>query len=77
MSYTNDIGLPEGTKLFINESLCPCCKALWNDCKKQWNKKEYIFSYFTVTGAVTVKLQQHGTYIDDLEGIFPERVTLS
>ena len=45
--------------------------------QKQWNRKEYIFSYFTITGAVTGKLQQHGTYIDDLEGIFPECVTLS
>ena len=30
-----DTSFPEGTKLFINESLCPYYKALWNECKKQ------------------------------------------
>ena len=28
----SNLNLPEGTKLFINESLCPYCKGLWVIC---------------------------------------------
>ena len=30
---------PEGTAVFINESLCSYYKMLWNKCKKLWEKK--------------------------------------
>ena len=67
----SDIGLPEGIRLFINKSLCPYHKALRNKRKKLWNKN-FVFSFFTVTGCAGVKLQQQGTYqtithIDDLK----------
>ena len=39
--------LPNGTKLFINESLSPYYRGLSNQCKKLWNKQR-IFSLFTV-----------------------------
>ena len=28
------VDLPEGTKIFINESLCPYYRGIWNKCKK-------------------------------------------
>ena len=38
-----DLDFPEGTQLFINDSLCPYYRGLWNECKKLWvnekNKK--------------------------------------
>ena len=71
-----DLDLPVGTKLYINESLCPCYRGLWNQCKKPWNRCK-LFSFFTVNGSVRVKIQENGSYnmithIDDLREIFPD-----
>ena len=52
-----DLNLPAGTKLYINDSLCPYYRELWNEAKKVWNKKK-IFSYFTVSGTVRIRLQE-------------------
>ena len=70
-----DLDLPAGTKLYINDSLCPYYKGLWNETKKLWNKKK-ILSYFTVSGTVRIRLQEKGpysiiTHIDDLKELFP------
>ena len=56
-----DLDLPVGTKLYINESLCPCYRGLWNQCKKLWNRFK-LLSFFTVNGSVHVKLQENGSY---------------
>ena len=71
-----DLNLPAGTKLYINDSLCPYYRELWNEAKKLWNKKK-IFSYFTVSGTVRIRLQEKGPYsiiahIDDLKELFPD-----
>ena len=29
-----DLDLPSGTKLYMNDSLCPCYRGLWNGAKK-------------------------------------------
>ena len=42
---------PEGTAIFINESLCSYYKMLWNKCKKLWGKK-LIYTYFTSNGNI-------------------------
>ena len=34
-----DLDLPAGTKLYINDSLCPYYRGLWNEARKQRNKK--------------------------------------
>ena len=41
----SELDLPNGRKLFINESLCPYYRGLWNQCKKLWNKQG-IFCFF-------------------------------
>ena len=69
----SELDLPNGTKLYINESLCPYYRGLWNQCKKLWNKQG-IFSFFTVNGSV----RENGpyniiTHIDDLKDIFPHK----
>ena len=56
-----DLDLPVGTKLYINDSLCPYYRGLWHEAKKLWNKKK-IFSYFTVSGIVRIRLQEKGLY---------------
>ena len=45
----SNLDVPDGTKLFINESLCPYCKVLWVIWKKLWNRKR-IHSFFTANG---------------------------
>ena len=35
----SEFDFPEGTAIFINESLCSYYKMLWNKCKKLWEKK--------------------------------------
>ena len=64
------------TQLYINDSLCPYHRGLWNETKILWNK-EKIFSYFTVTGIVRIRFQEKGPYsiitnIDDLKELFPD-----
>ena len=71
-----DLDLPAGTKLYINGSLCPYYRRLWNEANKLWNKKK-IFSYFTVSGTVRIRLQEKGpysiiTHVDDLKELFPD-----
>ena len=34
------VDLPEGTKIFVNESLCPYYRQIWNKCKKLREKQE-------------------------------------
>ena len=49
------------TQLYINESLCPYYRGLWNQCKKLWNKLE-MFSFFTVNGSIKMKIKENGPY---------------
>ena len=72
----SDLDLAAGKKLYINDSLCPYYRELWNKVKKLWKKKK-IFSYFTVSGTVRIRLQEKGPYsiiahIDDLKELFPD-----
>ena len=36
---STDLGFPERTWLFTNDSLYLCYRGLWNDCKKLWVNK--------------------------------------
>ena len=72
----SELYLPNGTKLYINERLCPYYRGLWNQRKKLWNK-QWIFSFFTVNGSIRIKMREGGpcniiAYIDDLKDIFPD-----
>ena len=72
----NDLDLPAGRKLYINDSLCPYYRGLLNEAKKLWNKKK-IFSCFTVTGTVRNGLKEKDPYSiiahsDDLKELFPD-----
>ena len=70
-----NLDLPAGTKLYMNDSLCPYYRGLWNEAKKLQSRKK-IFSYFTVSGTVRIRLQEKGpysiiTHMDDLKELFP------
>ena len=47
----SEFDFPEGTAIFINESLCSYYKMLWNKCKKLWEKK-LIYTFFTSNGNI-------------------------
>ena len=55
------LSFPEGTKIYVNDSLGPYYNRLWNECKKIWNDKK-IYSYFTINGTVTTKRVENGPY---------------
>ena len=50
LNATNFV-LLAGTRLYINDSLCPYYRGMWNETKKLWNKRK-IFSYFTFSGTL-------------------------
>ena len=56
----SELDLPNGTELYINESLCPYYRGLWNQCKKLWNKQGIFF--FTVNGSIRIKIRENGPY---------------
>ena len=54
------LSFTEGTKIFINESLCPYYRGIWNKCKKlRGNQK--LHQFYTINGVVRVKLEENGT----------------
>ena len=72
----SEFNFPEGTAIFINESLCSCYKMLWNKCKKLWEKK-LIYTYFTSNGNIRYRIRENGnvntvTHITDFKKNFPD-----
>ena len=70
-----NLGFPQGTKIYLNDSLCPYYRGLWNECKKLWNNK--IYSYLTVNGTVRIKQVENDpnksiTHINNLRALFLE-----
>ena len=67
-------GLPPGTSLFINPSLCSCYKYLWSKCKALWSGK-LISSFWVSNGSLLIKLGDDTgksvTHKDDLKALFP------
>ena len=49
------IGFENGTKIFINESLCPYYKGIWSKAKMLLNQK-LIHSFWTSNGTVKIKM---------------------
>ena len=71
-----EFDFPEGTAIFINESLCSYYKMLWNKWKKLWEKK-LIYTYFTSNGNIRYRIRENGnvntvTHITDFKKNFPD-----
>ena len=72
----SEFDFPEGTAIFINESLCFYYRMLWNKCKKLWEKK-LIYTYFTSNGNIRYRIRENGnvhtvTRITDFKKNFPD-----
>ena len=72
----SNLDLPEGTKLLINERLCPYCNGFWVICKKLWNRKRMHF-FFTANGIRKFLFEEHDpanviTHQQDLKDLFPD-----
>ena len=72
----SEFDFPEGTAIFINESLCSYYKMLWSKCKKLWEKR-LIYLYFTSNGNIRYRIRENGnvhtvTHIADFKKNFPD-----
>ena len=70
------LSFSEGTEIFINESLCPCYRSIWNKCKKP-GANQKLHQCYTLNGIVRVKLEENGlprsiTHMLDLPNLFPD-----
>ena len=71
-----ELDFPENTKIFINESLCPYYRGIWNKCKKL-KAIQKIHRFYTISGLIRVKLEETGpsriiTHMVDLKERFPD-----
>ena len=71
-----DLDFPENAKIFINESLCPYYRGIWNKCKKL-RAIQKIHQFHTISGLIRMKLEETGpskiiTHMIDLKELFPD-----
>ena len=74
--YPAVVDLPEGTKIFVNESLCPYYRGIWNKCKKSRDKQK-VHQYYTINGLIRLWIEESGqvkvvTHMVDLQNLFPD-----
>ena len=74
--YPAVVDLPEGTKIFVNESLCPYYRGIWNKCKKSRDKQK-VHQYYTINGLIRLQIEEFGqakiiTHMVDLPNLFPD-----
>ena len=66
----DDLNLPRGTKIIVNQSLCPYCRILWSKTK-HLQKMGKINSFFISGGTVKIKIDENSkplavTHLNDL-----------
>ena len=74
--YPAVVDLPEGTKIFVNESLCPYYRGIWNKCKTSRDKQK-VHQYYTINGLIRLQIEESGqakiiTHMVDLPNLFPD-----
>ena len=66
----DDLDLPQGTKIFVNQSLCPYYCILWSKTKRLQSMGK-INNFFISGGTVKIKIDENSkpltiTHLDDL-----------
>ena len=67
------VDLSEGTKIFINESLCPYYRGIRNKLRDKWK----VYQYYTINGLIRLRIEKSGqaktiSYMVDLQSLFPD-----
>ena len=70
-----DVGLPENTRLFVNQSLCSCYRVLWSKSRKLLSMGK-INNFHISNGTIKIKIQEGSTPLSithnaDFEKYFP------
>ena len=71
-----ELDFPEGTRIFINESLCAYYRGLWNKCKKL-KGMDKLHVFFVSNGTIKVKILENDraspiAHAPDLKKMFPD-----
>lgn len=71
----DELDLPAGTKIFINQSLCPYYKVLWSKSKRL-RDLEKIHSFYISNNGIKIRIRESSkpiiiTHVADLEKHFP------
>ena len=53
------VDFPEGSKTFVNESLCPYYQGLWNKYKKFRGKRQ-VCQYYRINGLICLRIEESG-----------------
>ena len=70
------VELPEGTKIFVNKSLCSYFQEIWNNFKKLRDKQK-VHQYCTINGLVRLRIKESGqakiiTHMTDIQNLSPD-----
>ena len=70
-----DFGFEENSKIYVNESLCPYYRVIWEKSKRLRHLQK-IFSFYVSNGSVKIKLKENNkgitiTHTADFEKYFP------
>ena len=73
---TTNLDLLEGSKIFVNQSLCSYYRLLWSTSKKPHGKGR-IFGSYVSNGSVKIKLQKNSrpsfiSHMEDFKKYFPD-----
>ena len=71
-----EVDLPEGTQVYINQSLCPYYKSFWSKSKKLRTLGN-IHIFFISNSTIKLKLQENSvpvaiTHNSDFQKYFPD-----
>ena len=57
-----DLDLPRGTKIYINQSLCPYYRILWSKAKRLQNIGS-IDNFYISSGTIKIKVTENSSLI--------------
>ena len=71
-----DVGLPENTRLFVNQSLCSYYRVLWSKSKKILSMGK-INNFHISNGTIKIKIQEGSTPLSVTHNVDFEKYTLA
>ena len=71
-----DLDLPTGTKIYMNQSLCPYYRILWSKAKRLQNI-DSIDNFYISSGTIKIQVTENSspitiTHMDDFKIYFPD-----